>query len=217
MTRTDMHGRTHPSALHVLLVGELRATIEALRLALDAQSTMHCVGIAATLEDARVIAGREERVDVALVDWDLPDPDAFVRGLTRDVARVIPMVPTSISEQELRRASQSGAATFALRDAPLRALLDSLGGPTPQPVQADTGSGADASSIFTPRELDVLRCLADGLSVRGCARRLAISDHTVRGHTKQIYSKLGVHSQLEAVLEAARRGYVDLPSTAMIG
>jgi DNA-binding NarL/FixJ family response regulator len=59
---------------------------------------------------------------------------------------------------------------------------------------------------LTPRERDVLLLLGEGLDPTAIARELIMSVHTARGHVKNIMMKLGVHSQLEAVVTAARLG-----------
>lgn len=70
--------------------------------------------------------------------------------------------------------------------------------------QARTAAG------LTPREHEVLERLADGQDAMEIARRLELSVHGVRGHIKSLLRKLGVHSQLQAVVVAARRGIVDV-------
>ena len=63
---------------------------------------------------------------------------------------------------------------------------------------------------LTPRELDVLRLLADGLSNKRIAHKLTISEHTVKFHINAIMGKLGVQSRTEAVVHATRAGLIFL-------
>jgi PAS domain S-box-containing protein len=63
---------------------------------------------------------------------------------------------------------------------------------------------------LTPREHEVLERLADGQDAMKIARLLGLSVYSVRGHIKSLIRKLGVHSQLQAVVVAARRGIVDV-------
>lgn len=78
---------------------------------------------------------------------------------------------------------------------------------------------ARAAAGLTAREGDVLDGLAAGGDVPTIARWLGISVHSVRGHVKSITAKLGVHSQLQAVIIASRRGMVDLSEegSALLG
>jgi DNA-binding NarL/FixJ family response regulator len=74
-------------------------------------------------------------------------------------------------------------------------------------------SAEEAGSTLEPltaREVDVLELLAEGLSNKGIAARLGISDQTVKFHLAAIYGKLGTHSRTESVREAVRRGLVTL-------
>ena len=68
----------------------------------------------------------------------------------------------------------------------------------------------DEEASLTPRELEVLAAMADGLSNKAIARRLAISFHTVKFHVAAILEKLGADTRTEAVTKAAQRGIVML-------
>jgi DNA-binding NarL/FixJ family response regulator len=64
--------------------------------------------------------------------------------------------------------------------------------------------------VLTPRELEVVGLLAEGLPNRLISQRLGISEHTVKFHVNAILSKLGAHSRTEAVTRAARNGLIIL-------
>jgi DNA-binding NarL/FixJ family response regulator len=70
---------------------------------------------------------------------------------------------------------------------------------------------------LSPREIEVLQALAEGLDSAGIAERLHISLRTERNHMANILSKLGVHSQLQALVFALRHGVVQLPSNGPRG
>jgi DNA-binding NarL/FixJ family response regulator len=63
---------------------------------------------------------------------------------------------------------------------------------------------------FTPRELDVLRLVADGQDTVTVAMRLGIAPHTVEWHVRHLIEKLGAHSKLQAVVTAARLGLIEI-------
>lgn len=65
---------------------------------------------------------------------------------------------------------------------------------------------------LSERELSVLRLTARGMSSKEIAGNLRISQRTVEGHLNNIYSKLGVNSRTEAVVQAAARGLINLES-----
>jgi DNA-binding NarL/FixJ family response regulator len=85
-----------------------------------------------------------------------------------------------------------------------------LAGTLPQPGTArksPTGAGA-LHDPLTPREMDVLRMLADGLSNKEVALQLHISEHTVKYHLSSVFGKLGVSSRTEAVMVGIQRGII---------
>jgi DNA-binding NarL/FixJ family response regulator len=73
-----------------------------------------------------------------------------------------------------------------------------------------TREGAEVAALLTPRELEILTLLADGLTMRQVARRLAISARTVETHVAKIYRKLGVRTRVQAVARAASIGLIKL-------
>jgi DNA-binding NarL/FixJ family response regulator len=72
---------------------------------------------------------------------------------------------------------------------------------------------AVAAPSLTPREHDVLRLLAQGLTTRAIAAALGVSENTVKTYTRTLLAKLGAHSRTQAVLEAQRLGLVPAPGS----
>lgn len=64
--------------------------------------------------------------------------------------------------------------------------------------------------LLTPRELEILSCLVDGMSNKAIARKLGISAHTVKFHLEAVFTKLGAASRAEAVAKGLRRGLITL-------
>jgi len=77
-----------------------------------------------------------------------------------------------------------------------------------EPLQLAAGDGQ--AEPLTAREQEVLELVAEGLSNKLIARRLQISEHTVKFHVSSVYAKLGAASRTEAVSHAARRGLITL-------
>ena len=69
---------------------------------------------------------------------------------------------------------------------------------------------SDLAEELTPRELEVLQLLAEGLANKAIAQRLTISEHTVKFHVNAIMSKLGAQSRTAAVVRATRLGLIML-------
>jgi DNA-binding NarL/FixJ family response regulator len=77
-------------------------------------------------------------------------------------------------------------------------------------VVTDRQARAVMFAEFTPRELDVLRLLAEGHDTATLATLMGIAPHTVEWHVRHVIEKLGVHSKLQAVIAAARLGLIEL-------
>jgi DNA-binding NarL/FixJ family response regulator len=75
-------------------------------------------------------------------------------------------------------------------------------------VEPPGDAGQPLVEPLTPRELEVLRLMAEGLPNKGIAQRLEISEHTVKFHVNAILGKLGVESRTEAVVRATRLGLI---------
>lgn len=97
-------------------------------------------------------------------------------------------------------------STVILRDRPEPLLLHVL-----QDGVTETAPGPDvpeSRARLTPRQLQVLRLLAEGVTARGIALRLGLAETTVRNHIRAVLAELGAHSQLEAVARARAQGLV---------
>lgn len=130
------------------------------------------------------------------------DGEAGVRML-RAGARAV--LPRSASPQEIRAAVRAAAAGLASLPAALAGAL--LGG-----TSADSaGTPLDTRNpILTPRELEILTLLGEGLVNKAIGVRLGISEHTVKTHLAAIYEKLEASNRAEAVATGLRRGLVML-------
>lgn len=127
---------------------------------------------------------------------------AWIAGVVRDgVNGVLPRDAESAEIAAAVRATAEGL--LVLPAATARALLPT-GAPS-APIAAATGAEA-----LTARELEVLRLLSEGLGNKEIARRLQISEHTVKFHVGAVMAKLGASSRTEAVTLSARRGLIML-------
>jgi two-component system, NarL family, response regulator len=113
------------------------------------------------------------------------------------------------------RALQSGAVTFLSKGTPEEELLRTVrevhagGRPIPQEVARKLADRLTLSNL-TPREIEVVKLVADGLRNKEIGGRLGISEETVQGHMKNILSKLGVNDRTKAAIIAAQRGIIHL-------
>ena len=118
-------------------------------------------------------------------------------------ARLPPGVEVAAEYETAEDARASGITADAVMTAP--ALAGRQDGSSP-----DQPPGDVPVEHLTPRELQVLALLAEGLSNRGIAARLHISDQTVKFHVASIMGKLGTGNRVETVRLAVRRGLISL-------
>ena len=161
---------------------------------------------------------RKHRPDVTLLDLRMPKLDGV--GVIDEIrkedtsARII-ILTTYDTDNEIYRAMKAGAKGYLLKDARREELLDCIRkvnrGETciPQALVEKLAAGM-SSETLTGRELGVLALLARGKSNKEIGANLFISETTVKGHLRNIFTKLNVLSRTEAITVASRRGLVQL-------
>ena len=215
------------SDLRVLIVADdplVRAGLAAL---VAGEPGCLVVGRAESTDDL-ALAVETYRPDVLL--WDLGwNPGPALENLAGVTPVGAPLVVLLPDEAQAAGAWSAGARGLLPRDvqaarlaAGLAAATHGLGVVDPTfiaavaPVMVDAGTASRARSHgsftlveeLTPRELEVLRLMAEGLPNKTIALRLGISEHTVKFHVNAILGKLGVTSRTEAVVRATRLGLI---------
>lgn len=161
--------------------------------------------------------------DVLLWDlgWDAESGLAALADLGEPGAPVLALAPGDDAGEAARAAWQAGAQGVLLRTVNLPMLLAGLravaAGLTvwdpalAEQILPDTRDAGDLPvDPLTPRETEVLQLLAQGLPNKEIARRLVVSDHTVKFHVNAILTKFQAQSRTEAVVRATRAGLVVL-------
>jgi DNA-binding NarL/FixJ family response regulator len=213
-------------AERILLVDDHPLTRSALA-GLLAQNGFDVVGEAADGEEAIQSAGRVQP-DLILLDLSMPGLDglsALPRLREAAPACEVVVLTASGTEENLLGAIRGGAAGYLLKSEPperivafLRGVAQgeaALSGAIARRLLEQVRTGGDRSSgvpdsiagALSARELEVLLLLDDHLGTEEVAKRLFISEHTVRSHVKSLLRKLGVSSRREALeaLSTARR------------
>jgi DNA-binding NarL/FixJ family response regulator len=192
----------------------LRAGLEQL---LGGESDLEVVGKAASGREAIALV-REVRPDVVLMDLQMPGVDgvsATREIVAEDLADVL--VLTSYSDAErIVGALDAGAMGYLLKDAEpdevLRGIRAVARGESPiNPKAARELLGArrstsSAAADLTPRETEVLALVRQGLANKQIARRLGISERTVKAHLTSAFQRIGVPDRTQAALWAERNG-----------
>ncbi len=221
-----MHADAKP--IRVLLVDDHQLLTGSLSRVLAAESDIEVVGRAATVAEARELLG--DRLDVVLMDYRLPDgtgADA-TRAIKQrwPTARVV-MLTALADDETVLESIQAGADGYLTKDTAVdevvSAVRSAYAGETLLPravivgiaqrvaTARDRGPERRQVEPLTPRELEVLRALTEGLSTPEICEQLFIAPNTLRTHVQNIMGKLRVHSKLEAVAFALRHGLVEPP------
>jgi NarL family two-component system response regulator LiaR len=200
------------------------------RKMLEAEADMRVVGEAATGREALEQA-RQLVPDVILMDIKMPDPAASpgqaldgieaTRILCREMPHVGVIFCTMFEDDEFVFAGlQAGGRGYILKDADPDTMLRAiravahgeslLGSVIAQKVMRQFSAlpeqQAPLFDDLTPRELEVLKLIAEGLNNRGIAEELVISEKTVKNHINNIFSKLHINDRSQAILYAIRMG-----------
>ena len=156
--------------------------------------------------------------DVTLMDLRLPDMsgiDALIAiRLASPSARVV-MLTTFEGDVEIHRSLKAGARGYLLKSSPPVELVQTIRlvhegkKRIPSAIAAQIAEYVSDDEL-TPREIDVLRLVAEGNGNREIAERLFISEETVKGHLKHAMGKLGAGDRTQAVTIAVRRGFIQL-------
>jgi DNA-binding NarL/FixJ family response regulator len=210
--------------IRVVLVDDHAVVRRGLEQLLSGVGDITVVGTAADGEEAIEVV-RRTGPDVVLMDLQMPGIDgvAATRQIVADGGPDV-LVLTSFSDAErIVAALDAGAVGYLLKDAEaddviagVRAVSRGESPIHPRAARELLGArqGAPASSIvdLTPRELEVLELVRKGLANKQIARRLGISERTVKAHLTSVFSRIGVVDRTQAALWAERRGIGDAPA-----
>ena len=213
------------NSVGVVVVEDEPGTRERLASIIAAQTGFHLLGAVGSLTAARQLLQQIEP-DVVLLDLGLPDGSGL--ALLEDKRRqglVFEVLVISVlgDERSVLAAIEAGAGGYLLKDADNAAVARAIvqlreGGAPLSPtiavhlmrrLQAPVGRTSESESLgLSPRELELLRLIAKGLSYEEVAQVLGLRYNTITSYAKELYRKLQVHSRAEAVFEAQQLGLV---------
>ncbi len=205
------------SPIRVLCVDDHRLVLEGLSLILSRFPDMAVIGSAATGENA-ISMFRAQRPDVTLMDLQLPTMSGLdaIKAIRREVPEAkIVVLTTYHGDEDIFRALQAGATTFLMKDMIADELANVIrevhaGTHTLTSKLRDRLSERASRPNLTPREIEVVGLIAEGMRNKEIAAALGITDDTVQAHVKSILVKLGVHDRTAAVRVALQRGIIHL-------
>jgi DNA-binding NarL/FixJ family response regulator len=201
--------------IRIVLVDDHAVLRTGLEQLLSTEADLQVVGTAANGEDAIALV-RRLRPDVVLMDLQMPGIDgvAATRAIVKEKLGDV-LVLTSFSDSErILAALDAGAMGYLLKDADPEDVVDGIRavarGESPlHPKAARELLGARRQGVgsveLTPREREVLALVRSGLANKQIARRLGISERTVKAHLTSTFSRIGVTDRTQAALWAERQ------------
>lgn len=197
-----------PAQLSLLLVDDHQIFLDGLSLALAPLCADLQIRTAESAAAAEICL-QDHSFDLILLDLRLPDmPGLELLQRWQQQGRMTPVAVLSASDSNLdaQAALAAGALGFisksansdALRQAVTRVLL---GETLPAPQASDKPQ-------LTPRQLEILQLLAEGLPNKSISRQLGVSEDTVKTHLKSLFQELAVHTRTACVSAARQRGWL---------
>ena len=222
-------------SIRVLLVDDQALIRAGFRMILDAEEDMDVVGECADGTQA-VDSARRLTPDVVLMDIRMPEMDGIeatrlIAGDDGDCSPRVLMLTTFDLDEYVYDALRAGASGFLLKDVPAEQLVDGIRviaegdallapSVTKRLIHEFSRSGAAQRSApasledLTPRELEVFKLIARGMSNAEIAAELVVSETTVKTHVARVLMKLGVRDRVQAVVLAYEAGVVSPGATS---
>lgn len=205
------------AVIRVLVVDDHPMLREGIVAVIERQPDMTVVGEASDGVEA-ITRFAELTPDVTLMDLQMPGSSGFVaiESIRASAPRAPILVLTTYpGDSQALRALKVGANGYLLKSCIRRELIDAIRAVHAgrRPISAEIAQEIAAHALderLTEREVAILRLVAEGHPNKQVAWRLQVSTDTVKAHLKNIFAKLDVSDRTQAVIIAARRGYIDI-------
>lgn len=211
-----MAAAAHSAIIRVLAVDDHAVVRDGITFSIQAEPDMTVVAQATTGQEA-IEMFRLHRPDVTLMDLQMPGMNGIDAMLViREEfpnARIV-VITTYAGDVQAARALKAGAAGYLLKGTMRKELADTIrrvhAGQRRIPYEVAAGIAEHVNSdSLTAREIEVLRNAASGRSNKRIGDALGISEETVKGHMRNILSKLEANDRTHAVTIAMKRGFLD--------
>ncbi|MBI5769305.1 MAG: response regulator transcription factor [Verrucomicrobia bacterium] len=208
---------TTPSKrLRILLVDDHMVIRMGLMTAASDAADMEVVADVENGQDA-IEAFRKHRPDIVVLDLRLQGMNGIetLRALREEFKNVRALIFSNYAKgEEVFQAMKAGASGFVLKEMPLDRLLEAIRvvhrGEQYMPAEIAMRVGERLLAQLSPREVEVVHLLARGMSNKEIGAKLGVVEGTVKIHITSIFSKLGVSDRTQALIEAVKRGIVQI-------
>lgn len=219
-----------PEKTSILIIDDHPLFREGLKAIIGRDARFEVIGEAGTAGEGLRMA-KKLKPELVLLDISLPDQNGI--QVTRDIRRLLPdtrvlIVSMHTKIDYIAEAFQAGATGYVVKESAAERLLKGLeyvlrgeyfldssvsqqvvkklmASPSKDEKISDAGYGT-----LSPREQEVMRFLAEGLSRTTIAEKLFISPKTVENHRTNIMNKLGLHSNMDLIRYSAKLGLIDV-------
>ncbi|GAB4443233.1 MAG: response regulator transcription factor [Chloroflexi bacterium OHK40] len=217
-----MDHHPQPKPIGVVIADDHEIVRRGLRTTIAGEPDLQMLGEARTGRETLEIVARV-RADVLLLDIQMPDMDGIAAATALRAAHphlAILMLTSYFDDASIYGALRAGANGYLLKEVSGDELVTAIRGaarglPQLHPAVAQrlmerVAPPTDPLDALTPRERDVLRQLAQGMSNKEIGIRLGMTEYTVKAHVREVLSKLAVADRTQAALLAVRYGLVHL-------
>jgi two-component system NarL family response regulator len=203
--------------IRILIVDDHPVVRAGLGSMLATQPGIEVTGAAASGEEALELL-ETKVVDVVMLDLRMPGLngiDTLLRIKRKNLPLHVIVLTSYETDEDIYRAIQAGAEGYLLKNTSQREMVDAIRAVSagkryiPHRIASRLAERMTRSNL-TPRELEILKILAKGLTNKQIGHALGISDNTVRNHINSIIEKLEVSDRTEATKTAIQRGIIDV-------
>jgi DNA-binding NarL/FixJ family response regulator len=205
-------------SINVMVIDDHTLVREAVCRMIDSEPDLHVVGQAGSVTEGRSVLAQHP-IHVLVIDVSMPDGSGLTLArAARDASPRLGIVVLTMhnDDETLLEALDLGASALVLKSAPADEVIAAVRRAAVAPdafmatglAEALRRRSSSDKPKLTPRETEVLDRLVAGDSIAAVAKKLYMSESTVKTHVSKVYEKLGAHNRASAVMAALRLGLV---------